>query len=197
MELKYSELQLDALRELANIGSGNAATSLSAMLARAIDVSVPSAQALPLADAVDAAGDPEALVTGVVLPVVGDLEAIVLLLFGDEDASTLCRLLDIEPGSELGQSALAEIGNILGSSYINALVQMTGLELEPRPPEMATDMLAAVVSTVLATSAYNADVALVLGTDLVVEGASCSFSFMLVPNAAGVVDLLARLGLGE
>jgi chemotaxis protein CheC len=197
VETRYSELQLDALRELANIGSGNAATSLSAMLGRPIDVSVPSAEALPLADAVDAAGDPEALVTGVVLPVVGDLEAIVLLLFGDEDASTLCRLLDIEPASELGQSALAEIGNILGSSYINALVQMTGLALEPRPPETATDMLAAVVSTVLATSAYNADVALVLGTDLVVEGASCAFSFMLVPSAAGVTDLLARLGLGE
>jgi chemotaxis protein CheC len=197
VKTSYSELQLDALRELANIGSGNAATSLSAMLGRTIDVSVPNASALPLADAVDAAGDPEALVTGVVLPVVGDLDAVVLLLFSEEQGATLCRLLGFDAATELGLSALAEIGNILGSSYIGALVQMTGLELEPRPPETATDMLAAVVSTVLATSAYDADIALVLGTDLTVEDAECSFQFMLVPSAAGVADLLARLGLGE
>jgi len=193
---EYSEVQLDALRELANIGSGMAATAMSQMLGRTIDVSVPSASALPLADAVDAVGEPEALVTGVVLPVVGDFEAVVLLLFGESDATSLCGLLGFEPGSELADSALAEIGNILGTSYVNALVLMTGLELEPRPPEQATDMLAAVVSTVLASRAYDSDIAIVLGTALHVEDAECSFSFMLVPSATGVADLLARLGLG-
>ena len=115
---RYSELQLDALRELANIGSGNAATALSGLLGRSIDVSVPNALALPLADAVDAAGPAEAIVTGVVLPVYGDLDAIVLLLFTPEDADELTGLLGCEPGSEVALSALGEIGNILGSSYV-------------------------------------------------------------------------------
>src|SRR5215207_6938403 len=75
----YTPLQLDALRELANIGSGTAGTSLSQMLGRPVDISVPTALALPLADAVDAVGVPEEEITGVVIPLAGDMQAIVLL----------------------------------------------------------------------------------------------------------------------
>ena len=71
MSSPYSDQQLDALRELANIGSGNAGTALSSLLGRPVDISVPSASALPLNEAVEATGDPETLVTGVVLPVFG------------------------------------------------------------------------------------------------------------------------------
>jgi chemotaxis protein CheC len=192
---QYSELQLDALRELANIGSGNAATALSQMLARPIDVSVPNALALPLADAVDAVGAAETIVTGVALPVSGDLDAIVLMLFSDEDEQTLCTLLGVEAGTEVGRSALGEIGNILGCSYIGALGAMTGLALEPAPPQTVTDMLAAIVESVLASHAESTHLALLLDSDLIVENAECSFSFMLVPNEAGVAELLSRLGL--
>jgi len=191
----YSEMQLDALRELANIGSGTAATALSSMLGRPIDVSVPSALALPLADAVDAAGEPDATVTAVVLPIFGDLSAVVLLLFPPHDAEVLCSLLGVEADSEYGLSALGEIGNILGSAYVGALGSMTGLHLEPKPPETATDMLGAIVASVLATGAETTDVALLLDSDLIVEGTECSLSFMLVPHRNGVGELLTRLGL--
>src|ERR1700744_6637820 len=77
---RYSDMQLDALRELANISSGTAATSLSQMLGRDVDLNVPKAFALPLADAVDAAGDPAQEVTGIVLGVEGDVAGAVLLL---------------------------------------------------------------------------------------------------------------------
>ncbi|HEV7641675.1 MAG TPA: chemotaxis protein CheC [Gaiellaceae bacterium] len=195
MTIQYSELQLDALRELANIGSGNAATALSQMLGRPIDVSVPNALALPLADAVDAVGAADTIVTGVALPVFGDLDAIVLMLFSEEDEQTLCTLLGVEAGTEVGRSALGEIGNILGCSYIGALGAMTGLVLEPAPPQTVTDMLAAIVETVLASHAEATHLALLLDSDLIVENAECSFSFMLVPNEAGVAELLSRLGL--
>jgi len=89
MTPQYTDMQLDALRELANIGSGNAGTALSSMLGQPVDISVPAAAALPLADAVEAAGDPETPATGVVLPIVGDLEATVLLLFPPQDEATL------------------------------------------------------------------------------------------------------------
>jgi chemotaxis protein CheC len=195
METSYSEMQLDALRELANIGSGTAATALSSMVGIPIDVSVPSAVALPLADAVDAAGPADAIVTAVVLPIFGDLEALVLLLFLPADAAMICTLLGVDVDTEVGLSALGEIGNILGSAYVGALGTMTGLQLEPRPPETVTDMLAAVVSTVLATGAEETDVALMLDSNLIIEGTECSLSFMLVPSREGVGELLTRLGL--
>lgn len=193
--MEYTELELDALRELANIGSGTAGTALSSLLGRPVDVSVPRALALPLADAVESAGDPESPAAGVVLPLQGDLEGTVVLMFDEKDAATLCSLLDVEPDSEVGRSALGEIGNILGTSYIQALGQMTGLTLEPTPPQVVVDMLGAMVATVLATTAETADVALVLDSDLAVEGAPCSLSFMLLPEPGGVRELLTRLGL--
>lgn len=191
----YTEIQLDALRELANIGAGTAATALSQMLGRPIDVSVPSARALSLADAVDAVGPADEEVTGVVLPVGGSLDAVVLLVFLRDSARTLCGLLGVDADDEMGISALSEIGNIVGCSYIGAFAAMTGLELDPMPPEAATDMLGAIVSSVLLGAALDTDMALVLDTELIVEGAECSFGFLLVPTADGVGELLSRLGL--
>src|SRR4051812_2645145 len=143
----YTDLQLDALRELANIGSGTASTALSSMLGRSVDITVPNAYVIPMADAVGAIGDAEAEATGVVLGVVGDMGASVLLLFTPNDARQMCGFLGVESGTEIGESALMEIGNIVGPSYINALASMTGMEIEPTPPATATDMLGAIVQT--------------------------------------------------
>ena len=194
---RYTDLQLDALGELANIGSGTAAGALSSMLGRPVDVTVPNALALPLADAVDAAGPADSPITAVALPVLGALDAIVLMLFSETDAEVLCELFGVEPGSEMGISALCEVGNILGASYLNALAATTGLELEPGPPQAASDMLGAVVSSVLAAGSASAEVALMLDSSLVVEGTDCSLSFMLVPSTISVHELFERLGIGR
>ena len=195
MSTQYSDLQLDALRELANIGSGTASTALSSMLGRTVDISVPAALVLPMAEAVGTIGNAEDDVTGIVLSVVGEMEATVLLLLTPEHGALMCGLLGVPADSEFGDSALMEIGNIVGTSYLNALVAMTGMELEPTPPSIATDMLAAIVESVLAARAGRGDVALLLDSDMVVEGEDCSVSFLLVPDQGGVEHLLARLGL--
>jgi chemotaxis protein CheC len=192
---QYTELQLDALRELANIGSGTASTALSGMLGRSVDISVPKAQALPFAEAVEAAGDAETEVTGIVLGIIGEMQGTVLLLVPPADADAMCRMLGVEPDDEFALSALGEIGNIVGTSYINALASMTGIEIEPTPPATATDMLGAIVESVLAGAAMSGDVALLLDSNLVVEGEDCSISFLLVPDQGGVELLLSRLGL--
>src|SRR3954447_11863384 len=93
----FSDMQLDALRELANIGSGNAGTALGSMLGKSVDISVPTAAALPLDEAVAIAGAPDELRYGVVVPIVGDFEAIVVLLFPEADATKLCAIYGIEP----------------------------------------------------------------------------------------------------
>jgi chemotaxis protein CheC len=193
----YSALQLDALREVANIGSGTAGTALSSLLGRSVDLSVPSVRALPLGEAVDAIGDAEAEVTAVVIPIFGAMDAVVVLLFAPEAADTLCALLGVEADSEVGRSALSEIGNILGTSYVGSIESMTGLHLEPRPPQALTDMLGAVVSSVLNHVSGGGDVALVMDSALEVEGEACSLSFILVPSDEGVAELLTRLGLGS
>jgi chemotaxis protein CheC len=123
------------------------------------------------------------------------MPAAVLLLFGPADARLMCGLLGVDADSELGESALKEIGNIVGTSYVNALAEMTGMVLEPTPPASATDMLGAIVETVLAQNAAAGDVALLLDSELVVEGEDCSVSFLLVPDQGGIEQLLARLGL--
>ena len=201
MITRYDEQQLDALRELASIGSGTAATALAQMLGRPVELTVPRALALPLADALDAVGEPDAMVVSVVLPTTGgaggarDAELVVLLLFSYRCAANLCELLGVEPRSELGDSALGEIGNVLGASAVGAFAQMTGLALEPHPPHVLYDMLGAVVASVLSATAGELDVALVLDADLTVEEAACGMSFLLLPTAVGAAELLGRLGL--
>lgn len=195
MSAQYSDLQLDALRELANVGSGTASTALSSMLGRSVDITVPNAFVLPMAEAVESIGNPEDDVTGIVLGVFGDMDATVLLLVNPNHAALLCGMLGVPADSEFGESALMEIGNIVGSSYINALAMMTGMSIEPTPPGLATDMLAAIVESVLAQRSTGGDIALLLDSDMVVEGEDCSVSFLLVPDQGGVEQLLARLGL--
>ena len=191
----FTTLQLDALRELANIGSGTARTALSQMLGRSVDISVPNAFVLPLADAVEAAGSPDEDVTGVVIPLAGDMDAVVLLVFPVQDAGTLAGMLGVEPGTEDAVSALSEIGNILSASYIASLGAMTGLELDLTPPQTVTDMLAAIVATVLASRAQGTDTALILDSELQVEGEQCSLSFLLLPEPGGVREILSRMGV--
>ena len=193
---RYTDMQLDALRELANIGSGTAGTALSSLIGRPVDISVPKAAALELADAVDAAGAPETIVWAIVVPVIGDLDATALLLVPETDANAICELLGVDPDDETGRSALQEIGNILVASYVGALATMAGFELDLRPPESARDMLAAVVGTLLAARSDGHDLAIMLDSELEVEGEACALSFMLLPTPEGVDELLQRIGLG-
>lgn len=191
----FSDMQLDALRELANIGSGNAGTALSSMLGKVVDISVPTAAALPLAEAVAIAGAPEELRFGVVVPVVGEFEAIVLLLFPEPDARTLCGIYGIEPSTPDGHSMLGEVGNILGTNYINVLSQMVSMRMEPTPPQVVEDMLGSILSSVLLGRGDDVDEALILDSDLLVEEEQCSLSFLLLPHHGGIKQLLGRLGL--
>jgi chemotaxis protein CheC len=191
----FTDIQLDGLRELANIGSGQAAAALSQMLGHPVDISVPTAAALPLAEAVAIAGDAEDLRYGILVPIVGDMDAVVVLLVPDEDAQTLCGIFGVTPADEVGRSALQEIGNILGTSYINVLAQMSGMEMEPAPPEVMSDMLGAILASVLLARGEDVDTALILDSHLTVEEHPCSLSFLLLPAAGGVTMLLSRIGL--
>jgi chemotaxis protein CheC len=90
---------------------------------------------------------------------------------------------------------LGEVGNILGTSYINVLAQMVSMTLEPSPPQVVEDMLGAILQSVLLGRGEDVDTALILDSKLMVEDEACSLSFLLLPAAGGVIALLERLGL--
>ncbi len=195
MAIEYNATQLDALRELANIGAGQAATALSQMLAQEVTLSVPRALPLPLDEAIASAGPADQEIVGVAIPLEGDLDAIVLLLIPTDSAQTLCGLLGVEAGTEVGDSALSEIGNILGASIMHGLTGITGLELLLCPPTMRTDNLESIVASAVSEAVGEADSALVLDTSLDLAAQPCPVSFMLIPTGGSVSPLLAALGL--
>jgi chemotaxis protein CheC len=146
-------LQLDALREVANIGAGHAATALSQMIGGTIMISVPTINVSRLEEVPPQVSAPEEPVAAVLMHMLGDLTGRTLLVFPKPTAVRLAELMLHRPGgssSELGemeQSAIKEAGNILSSAYMNALSDFMGMMLLPSPPSLAVDMSTAVLTT--------------------------------------------------
>jgi chemotaxis protein CheC len=190
----YSDLELSAIQEIGNIGTGSAATALSQLVGRQIDIDVPQLELVSLADAAEQIGPLESEVMGVLTPIMRDFAAGLLLVFPVASAEILCGMLGVDAHTEMGHSCLQEIGNILTGSYGGALAQMTGLDIEPAPPMFAADMLGAVVDSVLAMSATSEKV-LFMKTALHIEGNHCDFGFLFVPQEGAVGTMLAALGM--
>ena len=184
------------MRELANIGSGTAATALSSMIGLPVELDVPCALSLPLADVVEHVGPADSVVTAIAIPAIGELDALAIILLAGPTVATLCRLLGVEADSDIGASALCEIGNILGSSYLGALTAMTGVDLQPGPPERVVDMLGAILASALLSRGDGED-ALLLESKLGVAGQECSPAFLFMPSPSGLDGMLTRMGVGS
>jgi chemotaxis protein CheC len=191
----FSELQRSALLEIANIGSGNAATALSQLLGKPVEIAYAEALLATLAEAADkigAAASPSAVVD---TPVAND-GGKVLLLFPDGAGEQLCELFGTRLDDDMGRSALREVGNILASSYLNAVVEMTGMTLEPQPPTIEVDLLGSLVQRSLAGAAAG-DPTVLMRSVMTVESADASFAFLFVPQLGAVELLLDHLGVGD
>ena len=145
-------LQLDALREVANIGAGHAATALSQMIGGTIMISVPTINVSRLEEVPPQISAPEEPVAAVLMHMLGDLTGRTLLVFPKPTAARLASLMLRRPGTseelgEMEQSAIKEAGNILSSAYMNALSDFMGMMLLPSPPSLAIDMSTAVLTT--------------------------------------------------
>src|SRR3954471_3993522 len=146
-------IQLDALREVANIGAGHAATALSQMTGGTIMISVPTINVARLEEVPPQVSGPEEPVAAVLMHMLGDLTGRTLLVFPKPTAIRLSELMLRRPqGSskdlgELEQSAIKEASNILSGAYMNALSDFMGLMLLPSPPSLAIDMSTAVLTT--------------------------------------------------
>ncbi|NLV91985.1 MAG: chemotaxis protein CheC [Firmicutes bacterium] len=165
---ELSPTQIDLLRELSNIGAGNAATALSTLLGdQRLEMTVPEVLVCSLAESMELIGGAESVVVGIYVLMSGDSNGRVAFIFPEKSALKMLEFL--VPGKELTLdsvevSALQEVGNIVVSSYLNALAKSTGLTLIPSVPALAVDVAGAIWSTILAEAGVVDDVPVIKTT---------------------------------
>ncbi len=182
--------QLDALREVANIGAGHAATALSQMTQRTIMIAVPEVNVRPLEDVAELFGSADAVISAVLMHMMGDLTGRTMILFPDASAKNLCDiLLRRPPGTtqEFGameQSGIKEVGNILVSAYLTALSDFMGMMLVPSVPSLVMDQAGAILTTTYLNFGHDRDFVFCVETAFEVAGAAEQLHghFLLLPD---------------
>ncbi len=198
------ELQLDALREVANIGGGHAATALSQMTNRRIMISVPKIFITHLDEVPQQLGDASTVVVGVLMHMMGDLTGRTLLLVPEANARVLCDLLlsrTVGTTQSLGvleQSALKEAGNILGAAYLNALSDFMKMMLLPSVPSLVVDASSAVLTSAYLNFGRERDYVFCIETRFQFDEAGRVLPgyFLLLPDVVSLRTILDAIGLG-
>mgnify|MGYP002408929203 CR=1 FL=1 len=151
---ELNEMQIDVLREIGNIGAGNAATALASLLDETVEMTLPIVKITDFDTATNALGGAESMTVGVLVNFSGEANGMIMFLLNMEDAKDITDILvpleeaeeDGKGLSELKLSAIKEIGNILSSSYVNSISVLTGLTIHLSIPYIAIDMAGALMS---------------------------------------------------
>jgi chemotaxis protein CheC len=198
------ELQFDALKEVANIGAGHAATALSLMTNKKIMITVPQVAVTPLEEVPQVLGSPEEVVAAVLMHMMGDLTGRTLLLFPEKSALALCDTLLRRPTgttTEFGameQSGIKEVGNILSSAYLNALSDFMGMMLVPSVPSLVVDLSAAVLTSTYLNFGSERDYVFCVESEFQFEGESSHLKghFLLLPDLASLRAIFDAIRVG-
>lgn len=200
-EFDLSPVQLDALREIGNIGAGNSATALSQVLNKKIDMNVPRVSLVPIEDVPDLVGGPDAIIVAVFLRVYGKAPGNILFLMPKENALLMVDDLMGRPHGttqvidDMDASALKEVGNILTGSYLNAFFHFTNIAMLPSIPALAVDMAGAILNIVLVQLGQMGDHAMVIETKFLAEDDSVNGHFFLVPDPGSLGTLVKAVGV--
>jgi len=191
---------LDALKELGNIGAGNAITALSTFLNTEINMEVVEAKLATFNEAANIFGSPETEVAGVYLPISGDLKGHVLYLWPVQSAKSIAgMLMGMNPEElefdEMTMSAISEIGNIMSGSYITALSTFTGMTFELSPPAVAVDMTGALLDGIISLTAVG-DKVLIIQTSMVAYGIRIAGVLVVLFEPDSLLKLLESIGMG-
>ncbi|MEN6460474.1 MAG: chemotaxis protein CheC [Syntrophomonas sp.] len=200
---ELSGLQIDALREISNIGAGNAATALAQMVNAKIDMNVPMVKILPFSEIPEMIGGADRHVVGIYLTVSGSAPVSILFILPVESAHILVNMLmgQAAGNDEFGEfddmeiSAMMEVGNIISASYLNALSMFTQIMFVPSVPALGVDMAGAILNAILAQFGQIADNVLVLETSFKKDEQDVVGNFFLLPEPDSLNKLLSALGV--
>ncbi len=200
---RMGDKHLDFLKEIGNVGAGNAATALSTMINKKVDITVPNVKTVPIAKVPFILPNPEELVVGIKMDVLGDVEMETLLIFDSKGAKELINLLmmgmvtveDITQIGDMEKSAMKEVGNIICGSYITALANFTGLYLDPLPPDISVDMISAIISEVSLQIAYTDDRIIFIETLLNIQDVEITGYIFMIPKGESLEKIFKSMGL--
>ena len=202
----FNHLQLDAIKEVGNIGTGNAATALSQLLSCMIDMDVPKADLVSIYSISEYYGTPDAVVAAVFVRSLGEFGCSLIFIQEEEDSNLMVDLLlkqqfgDSVPQDlpqEMTDSAIAEVGNIILSSFLNAINMLIGTQHQITPPGVAHDMLASIMDVVASIFGQMGDMAVLVNTALRVggseDGQEISGNIVMLPDPDALELLLRKL----
>lgn len=197
--LRLNDFQLSVVKEIGNIGAGHAATALSVLMQKEIDMNVPRVHVVPLQDIDEVIGGAEQVVVGVFLRMEGEIPGSMFLMIKLESAKMLLQSLTGYAGedefSEFDISALMEIGNILGGSYLAAFSDFTKANIHASVPAVAIDMAGAMINAVLMHIGLYSDTALVVDTEFWQGDKIVDSHFFFLPDPGSVEAIFKALGV--
>ncbi|KXG75772.1 chemotaxis protein CheC [Thermotalea metallivorans] len=197
---ELNSMQIDVLKEIGNIGAGNAATALAKMLDRKIDMNVPKVEILEFKEVAELLGGAEVPVCGIYFRVEGDISGSIMFLLPLKSSKVLANMImlkedESEIFDEIDQSALQEIGNILSGSYVSSLSSLTGLSIKISIPSLAIDMAGAILSVPIIQFGQVGDHVLLIETEFHEDKNDVKGFFFLIPDAESFEILLKSLGV--
>ena len=195
-----NNVYMDVLREIGNIGAGNATTALSQMVNCKIDMEVPRVRILSFNELSNIFGGPEKPVIGVLFKLSMDMDGMMLFLLDIKSAKSLVNMLmqGMSPGQELTDmdiSTLQEVGNIISGAYVYSLSEMTNMTIWTSVPYLARDMAGAVLSVPAIEVAKTADEAVIIETLFKDGDNDINGFFILIPEQKSFDDMIEKLGV--
>ncbi|WP_026570343.1 MULTISPECIES: chemotaxis protein CheC [Sediminibacillus] len=205
---KLSTYQLDTLKEIGNIGAGNAATALSKLLNRKIDMQTPAVRIASFDETMELVGGAEKVIVSVFLRIEGEAPGSMFYLFSPEQAEQFVHHITGNdefsfanpPYPDMGLSILHEIGNILSGSYLTALSDFTKINMQPSVPSLSMDMAGAIISEGLMELSRESDHAIIIDT-MIQEPESdkedIEGHFFLLPDPESFERIFKALGVND
>lgn len=196
----FNDILLDVLKELGNVGSGNAATALATMINKKVDMEVPEVKILEFKNVAEVLGDIEKPIVGIYFEMNGDLDGNIMFTLDIDSAKNLVDMLfgtsyERADMDEMSISALSEVGNILAASYINSLSVLTGLNLGLSVPSVNIDMAGAILSVPAIQFGHIGDHAIFIETQFEEGERSINGDLFLVPEVDSFEKILKSLGV--
>lgn len=194
-------LELDTIREIGSIGTGNAATALSSMLGCEVRIDLPEVRIMGYNEAIDWIGGPEVITAGVLVHISGELNGIMLSVQQLDFVNLVLQRImgqtvdNYEDLTELNRSALVEVGNIMVSTFINALSGLAEITTRLTVPAFAVDMQGAILTVPMAEFGGQSDYIMTIGANFICDGRAVPCRLLLSPDIRSLNFLLKKLGV--